>query len=88
MLRGLISDLHAVTSLVAEPRSLFTSHLAKFLSIAVWDECFKRLESSVDALHTPTLVAVGDLSADSPLLVPGRFWGQRNVGQTRWGERY
>lgn len=59
------------------------THLAEFLSIAVWDECFKWLESSIDALHTPTLVAVGDLSTDSPLLVPGCFWGQRNVGQAR-----
>lgn len=60
-------------------------HLAELLSIAVWDERFKWLESSIDALHTPTLVAVGDLSANSSLLVPGCFWGQRNVGQTTKG---
>lgn len=62
-------------------------YLAEFLSIAVRDERFERLESSVDALHAPTLVAVGDLSADSPLLVPGCFWGQGNVGQTAVGGR-
>lgn len=62
--------------------SPFVTHLAELLSITVWDECFKRLESRVDALHAPTLVAVGNLSADSPLLVAGCFWGQRNVGQT------
>ena len=61
--------------------SLMT-HLTELLSITVWDECFKRLESSIDALHTPTFVAVGNLSTNSPLLVPGCFWGQRNVGQT------
>lgn len=64
------------------------THLAELLSIAVWDERFKCLEAGVDALHTPTLVAVGDLSANPPLLVTRCFWGQRNVGQTkggRWG---
>lgn len=61
---------------------LLTAHLAELLSIAVWDECFEGLESSIDALHAPTLVTVGDLSANSPLLVPGCFWGQRNVGKT------
>lgn len=59
------------------------THLAELLSVTVWDESFKWLESSIDALHTPTLIAVGDLSTNSPLLVPGCFWGQRNVGQTR-----
>lgn len=53
----------------------------------MWDERFERLESSVDALHAPPLVAVGDLTADSPLLVPGCFWGQGNVGQTAVGEK-
>ena len=69
--------------LVAWLEPLSATHLTELLSIAVWDECFKWLESRVDALHTPTLVAVGDLSADSPLLVPRCLWGQRNVGQTK-----
>lgn len=59
------------------------THLAELLSITVWDERFKWLESSIDALHAPTFIAVGNLPANSPLLVPGCFWGQRNVGQTR-----
>lgn len=45
------------------------------------DERLERLEAGVDALHAPPLVAVGDLPADSPLLVARRLGGQRNVRQ-------
>lgn len=73
-----------LTALCKSPSNsnLFVTYLAELLSIAVWDECFKWLESSIDALHTPTLIAVGNLSANSSLLVPGCLWCQRDVGQT------
>lgn len=45
------------------------------------DERLERLEAGVDALHTPPLVAVGDLPTDPPLLVACRLRGQGNVRQ-------
>lgn len=49
-------------------------------------ECFEGLEACVDALHAPAFVAVGDLTADPSLLVLGRLWTERDVGQAE-GER-
>lgn len=56
-------------------------HLAELLSICVRQECFEGLEARVDALHAPTFIAVGDLTADSSLLVLGRLWTEGDVGQ-------
>lgn len=44
-------------------------------------ECFQRLEACIDALHSPALIAVGDLTADSSFLILGCLWTQRDVGQ-------
>ena len=57
------------------------NHLAELLAVAVGDERLQRLEAGVDALHAPTLVAVGDLPADAALLVPRRLRRQGDVGQ-------
>lgn len=56
-------------------------HLAEFLSVRVGQECFEGLKACVDALHTPAFVAVGNLSADSSLLVLGCLRTEGNVGQ-------
>ena len=56
-------------------------HLAKFLSVCVGQECFEGLEASVDALHAPAFVAVGDLTADSSLLVLSRLRTEGDVGK-------
>jgi len=56
-------------------------HLAKFLSVCVGQDCFERLETGVDALHAPAFVAVGNLAADSSLLVLGRLRTEGDVGQ-------
>lgn len=56
-------------------------HLAELFPVGVWQECFEGLKSSVDALHPAALVAVGDFTANSPLLVLGRLWTQGNVCQ-------
>lgn len=61
------------------------AHLAEFLSICVRDEGLEGLEASIDALHAPPLVAVGDLTPDAPLLVPLRLRSQWNVGQAADG---
>lgn len=45
------------------------------------NEGLEGLEASVDALHAPTLVAVGNLPPDPPLLVPLGLGGQWNVGK-------
>lgn len=57
-------------------------HLAELLSICVGQECFEGLEACVDALHAPAFIAVGDLTADSSLLVLGCLWAEGDVGQT------
>lgn len=57
-------------------------HLAQFLSIRVWQQRLQGLEAGIDALHATPLVAVGDLTADSPLLVLSRLGAEWNVGQT------
>lgn len=44
-------------------------------------ERFEGLEACVNALHAPTFVAVGDLSADPSLLVLGCLWTEGDVGQ-------
>lgn len=59
-------------------------HLAEFLSVRVRQERFEGLEAGVDALHAPALVAVGDLAADSSLLVLHRLRTERDVGQAEW----
>lgn len=46
-----------------------SSHLGQLLAVVVRQEGAQRLEAGVDALHPPTLVAVGDLSPDSLLLL-------------------
>lgn len=56
-------------------------HLAELLSVRVGQERFQGLESGVDALHAPPLVAVCDLAADSPLLVLSRLRTEGDVGQ-------
>lgn len=56
-------------------------HLAEFLSIRVGQECFEGLETCVDALHAPAFIAVGNLTADSSLLVLGRLRTEGDVGQ-------
>lgn len=56
-------------------------HLAQFLPVRVGQECFERLKARIDALHAPTFVAVGNLAADSSLLVLGRLRTERDVGQ-------
>lgn len=61
-------------------------HLAEFLSVCVGQECFEGLEACIDALHAPAFVAVGDLTADSSLLVLGCLRTERDVGQAE-GER-
>lgn len=58
------------------------AHLAELFPVCVWQECFERLESGVDALHTAALVAVGNFTANPPLLVLGRLWTEGNVCQT------
>jgi hypothetical protein len=50
-------------------RSPCPAHLAEFLPIRVRNEGLERLKACVDALHTPPLVAVGDLPSNPPLLV-------------------
>lgn len=62
-------------------------HLAELLSICVRQERFEGLEACVDALHAPALVAVGNLSPDSSLLVLGRLWTEGDVGQAEEGQR-
>lgn len=61
-------------------------HLAEFLPVGVRQECFQGLESCVDALHTPALVAISDFPANSPLLVLSSLWTEGDVGQAE-GER-
>lgn len=61
-------------------------HLAELLSVCVGQECFEGLEAGVDALHAPAFVAVGNLTADSSLLVLGRLRAEGDVGQAG-GER-
>lgn len=61
-------------------------YLAEFLSVCVGQECFEGLEACVDALHAPAFVAVGNLPADSSLLVLGRLRTEGDVGQAA-GER-
>ena len=58
------------------------SYLAEFLAVCVWQECFQRLEPCVDALHAAPLVTIGDLPADTPLLVLSSLRAERDVGQT------
>lgn len=58
----------------------FFLHLAEFLSVRVGQECFEGLETCVDALHAPAFVAVGNLSANSSLLVLGRLRTEGDVG--------
>lgn len=60
---------------------VFFLHLAEFLSVRVGQECFEGLETCVDALHAPAFVAVGNLSANSSLLVLGRLRTEGDVGQ-------
>lgn len=55
-------------------------HLAQFLSIRVRQQRFEGLEAGIDALHATPLVAVGNLTADSPLLVLSRLGAEGNVG--------
>lgn len=74
-----ISTLHVV--LIGTAASARFLHLAEFLSVCLGQERFERLETSVDALHAPALVAVGDLTADSSLLVLGRLGAEGDVGQ-------
>lgn len=50
-------------------------------------ECFEGLEAGIDALHAPTFITVGDLAADSSLLVLGRLWTEGDVGQAERGQR-
>ena len=57
------------------------AHLAELLPVRVWDEGFQRLEASIDALHPPSLVAVGDFPAYPSLLVPLGLRSQRDVSQ-------
>lgn len=57
------------------------AHLAELLPVRVWDEGFQGLEASIDALHPPSLVAVGDFPAYPPLLVPLGLRSQWDVGQ-------
>lgn len=57
------------------------AHLAELLPVRVWDEGFQGLETSIDALHPPSLVAVGDFPAYPPLLVPLGLRSQWDVGQ-------
>ncbi|TNN63093.1 hypothetical protein EYF80_026709 [Liparis tanakae] len=45
------------------------------------NDCFERLETGIDALHAPAFVAVGNLAADSSLLVLGRLRAEGDVGQ-------
>lgn len=45
------------------------------------------LEAGVDALHATPLVAVGNLTADSPLLILSRLGAEGNVGQTEAQEK-
>lgn len=59
----------------------FFCHLAQFLSVRVGQERFKGLEASVDALHAPAFVAVGNFSADSSLLILGCLRAEGDVGQ-------
>lgn len=61
-------------------------HLAEFLPVGVRQECLQGLESCVDALHTPALVAISDFPANSPLLVLSSLWTEGDVGQAE-GER-
>lgn len=60
-------------------------YLAEFLSVRVGQQGFQGLEACIDALHAPALVAVGNLSADSSLLVLGSLRTEGDVGQA--GER-
>lgn len=46
-----------------------TTYLGQFLALVMRQQCLQRLESGVDALHTTSLVAVGDFSPYSLLLL-------------------
>lgn len=73
------STAHPTHRPVPWPR--LPAHLAELLPVRVRDEGFQRLEASIDALHPPSLVAVGDLPAYPPLLVPLGLRSQWDVGQ-------
>lgn len=74
------SQLH-FQPLHGQDQHVHPAHLAELLPIRVWDEGFQGLEASIDALHPPSLVAVGDFPAYPPLLVPLGLRSQRDVGQ-------